>query len=328
MQSLQCAIALHLLSVTSKQKHKMTKQNNTIRDGLTIRTARVNINKIDTDYERFQPRSRKVLNSHVGALCEVLERGKELDPVAVWQENESSLWVVDGHHRLAAYEHYLKKVPARKRKVAKAGKISVVVLRGPLDRVRLHASTENSKNRLNLTREEKSQAAWDIIRESASVALAEVSATGLVSSRTAQTMRNVLNWLKQEYGDEEFCDLPSDWAKARASYNLRNNDAEAQRNDEAERRAVLRERLRKHIGYPIENVPPSDVDLVMEVIAEALGDEKFKSTYAVWLRTHGGYFEDFSLEEDEDDWDDRQLELPFGSSMYGAPHNEEDDAPF
>lgn len=305
----------------------MTHINNSIRDSMTSKTARVNINKIATDYERFQPRSRKVLNSHVGALYEVLERGRELDPIAVWQDSEGSLWVVDGHHRLAAYKLYLQAKPVRKRKVAKAGKIDVVVLRGPLDRVRLQASTENSKNRLNLTREEKSQAAWDIIRDSASVTLAEVSATGLVSSRTAQTMRNVLNWFKE---DEEVCDLPSDWAKARATYNMRNNDPEAQRNDEAERRAVLREKLRKYVGYPIEKVQPSDLDVVMGVIAEALGEETFKSAFEKWRFPYGGDLEDFNVNDDEEEeWDDRQTGLPFRLQLDWIGRSEaEDDAPF
>lgn len=307
----------------------MTNKSKGICGSVTKKSARIHINKINADYERFQPRSRNVINVHVGALYEVLERGLELDPVTVWQDDEGILWVVDGHHRLAAYKRYLKNVPARKRKVAKASKIGVVVLRGPLDRVRLQTSTENSKNRLNLTREEKSQAAWDIIRESCTVTLAEVAATGLVSSRTAQTMRNVLNWFSEEFGEEAVGNIPQEWAKARATYSMRNNDPEAQRDDEAERRAVVRERLRKQVGYPIEKVQPSDVDIVLSVVAEALGDETFETAFQEWQNPYCEDFEDFFEEDGEDYCDDRQLKLPLGLPEYFlGPSSDDENEPF
>lgn len=292
MQTLQCAIAPHPLGVTAKQSTKMNNVNSSLSKVVTAKSAQVDMRRINVDYDRFQPRSLKLRNTHVVTLCEVLDHGNELDPIKVWSDENDQLWVMDGHHRFAAYQRYLKKTPVGKRKVARRGKVRCEILRGDMARVRLHASIENNKDRLNLTRGEKSQAAWNIIRDGSSIPLAEVVGTGLVSARTAQTMKNTLNWLKEQCHKGELDEESADWTKARCLYISRNNDFEATRHDEAERRAVTRERLRKQVGYPIERVPPGDRDLVIEVVSEAMGEDDFEAAFRNWSDPYGVNIED------------------------------------
>lgn len=287
----------------------MPRQNKHIAGHLTTKAARVSVQKLKVDYERFQMRSSRLINSHVTTLFTALKRGSELDPIMVWKDNGGELWVIEGHHRLAAYNMYLKRTKAKARQVVKDGKIPVDIVEGPLERARLLAAKENGKDRLNLTREEKSQAAWMAIRGDKDIKVAEVVATGLVQRRTAYTMRKVARWFEE--GNDEETDtmvlIPQKWTEARFEYASRTNDPEFKAADEAERREALRAKLRKYISVPIQKAADKEAEVVMEVIAEAMGEEQFRAAFATWNGCD--WFDDFDVDDLADDPDD-EVETP------------------
>lgn len=286
----------------------MTQDNKYIDGKPTAKAARLPVRKLKVDYERFQPRACKLINNHVATLFTVLKRGSELDPIMVWKGSDGELWVIEGHHRLAAYKMYLKRTEAKARRVIKDGRIPVEIVEGPVERARLFAAHENGKDRLNLTREEKSQAAWLAICGDDTITVDEVVATGLVQRRTVYTMRKVAKWLAEvdeEMEDHDMNDTPKQWAEARALYASRTDDAEFKAADDAERREALRVKLRKYISVPIQRAAEKETELVMEVIAEALGEERFISAFAAWRDSVGdfcfGYDDDDVLKDDGDD---------------------------
>ncbi|WP_171136522.1 ParB/Srx family N-terminal domain-containing protein [Ruegeria sp. HKCCC1038] len=280
----------------------MTQDNKSIAGKLTAKTARLPVRKLKVDYERFQPRACKLINSHVAALFTVLKRGSELDPIMVWKGSDGGLWVIEGHHRLAAYKMYLQRTEAKARRVIEDGMIPVEIVKGPIERARLFAAHENGKDRLNLTREEKSQAAWSALCGDDTITVAEVVATGLVQRRTAYTMRKVAKWfaeVNEKLEDHDMNEIPKKWVEARVLYASRTDDAEFKATDEAERREALRVKLRKYISVPIQRAAEKETELVMEVIAEALGEERFMSAFSAWRDSVGDYSFDYDTDDDE-----------------------------
>ena len=58
---------------------------------------RVSIRKLQTNEAAFQPRGTGLLENHVAKLMDALQRGDELDPIAVWQDPATDgLIVADG----------------------------------------------------------------------------------------------------------------------------------------------------------------------------------------------------------------------------------------
>lgn len=83
----------------------------------------------------------------------VKDTGASLEPIVVHANGGGRYVVIDGHHRYRAYKETLEDttmVPAR-------------VFRGEVGEARLYATIENNKPRLNMTGEERVQAAWVLI---------------------------------------------------------------------------------------------------------------------------------------------------------------------
>ncbi|WP_158091530.1 ParB N-terminal domain-containing protein [Bradyrhizobium canariense] len=118
-----------------------------------------------------------------------------------------AFYVVDGHHRLAAYDtaRWSMAIPAR-------------VFEGTFRDAQVRALTANSKNKLPLSREEKSEAAWRLVRQMGySLTVPEIASASTVHQRTVHTMRTV--WKEvQEIAQREERRLPHDltWRAARA----------------------------------------------------------------------------------------------------------------
>ena len=91
---------------------------------------------------------------HTLALAQALEDNKKgLDPLVVWWGG-SRFYLIEGHHRLAAY------------RTAKWSKpVPVIEFQGTLEEARLHALGGNVKDKLRMTGTEKSEAAWKLIKE-------------------------------------------------------------------------------------------------------------------------------------------------------------------
>ena len=158
----------------------------------------VPLNALTTDEEAFQPRSGGLKPNHVALLCDVLRRGTDLDPIAVWEDPATrELIVADGHHRLAAYEQ-----------VRPMGKVKVAVYSCDRSTAMAIPVADNTKNRLGLSYDDKANWAW---RRTADGiwSKAEIVRRCGVSTGTVATMRKV----KKELEAAE-ADLSCTWRQA------------------------------------------------------------------------------------------------------------------
>lgn len=122
---------------------------------------------------------------HVAEMANaLLEQGRPLDPLLVFPTADRS-FVVDGHHRLAAYR-------AAKWK----GKIPVEYFSGTLSQAWQEALARNSKTKLPMTADEKSEAAWKLVMLTKN-SISEIVRTTHVSRRTVSYMRVAKNDLRE-----------------------------------------------------------------------------------------------------------------------------------
>ena len=83
----------------------------------------------------------------------VKDTGACLEPIVVHANGNGKYVVVDGHHRYRAYKETL----------ADTTKIPAHVFTGGVGDARLYSTIENNKPRLNMTADERVQAAWVLI---------------------------------------------------------------------------------------------------------------------------------------------------------------------
>jgi ParB-like chromosome segregation protein Spo0J len=128
--------------------------------------------------------------NHIYTLAKALQNsGKPLDRLLVMPGGEY-FYVIDGHHRLAAYDTagWTKGIP-------------VEVFAGSLTDARLRALAGNSKNKLPMTTQDKSAAAWRITKENLGGLTAErVAEVAGVSPRQAYNMKRVWKDLREREG--------------------------------------------------------------------------------------------------------------------------------
>lgn len=158
----------------------------------------VRIDQVFTEEETFQPRAGGLNESHIASLVDVLRRGGVLDPIALWQKDETGkLIVADGHHRLEAYiRHGTEKAPALVYRCERAAALLLPI-------------QDNAKTRLPLTYEDKAGWAWKLTVEGG-YSRAEVVASCGVSDGTVAAMRKTLKGLQ---GKNEA--IPATWGEAR-----------------------------------------------------------------------------------------------------------------
>jgi hypothetical protein len=130
------------------------------------RVTNIRLDLIDLDESLYQVRESEA-NSHarrpqqqylsarlIDDLAKtVRDTGASLEPIVVHANGAGRFIVVDGHHRYRAYKETLgdtSVVPAR-------------VFQGDVGEARLYATIENNKPRLNMTPDERVQAAWVLI---------------------------------------------------------------------------------------------------------------------------------------------------------------------
>lgn len=132
-------------------------------------------------------------------LMQVLKGGKPLDPILVWWAGDQ-FFVIDGHHRLAAYDYAKWDQP-----------IPVEVFEGSFDDARLRALQGNVKDKLPMSKTAKANAAWRLVKEG-QMGKDETADLDLVSRSTVATMRRKLREMEAA-GDEHATTL--DWVNAR-----------------------------------------------------------------------------------------------------------------
>jgi ParB-like chromosome segregation protein Spo0J len=136
---------------------------------------------------------------HVATLMHDLNiTGRPLDPLLVFPAG-GRYFVIDGHHRLAAYKAATWDDP-----------IPVEVFEGGLDEAFMAALDGNRKAKLPMTRAEKATAAWRLVRED-QLSKQAIADLGLVSRTTVRDMRKKLREIIDAGADP----AGMDWDKAR-----------------------------------------------------------------------------------------------------------------
>lgn len=136
----------------------------------------------------FQPRQLKEeapSAQHLAELKRALRANGKLDPITVMKAG-GTWWCIDGHHRLEAYQQA----------EGKRTTIPVHVFTGTLaDALRVSIAA-NAPDKLNLTQEDKLEAAW-VMAVLGLYSVAEISTTTTVGERTVQRMRRAMEQLRK-----------------------------------------------------------------------------------------------------------------------------------
>lgn len=211
---------------------------------------------------QWRRRGRNVAESefHTIELARALQDTKTpFPPLLVFLIGER-FYVLDGHHRLDAYHSvgWTKVVP-------------VELFSGTLEEARAMALKLNSRNKLPMTREDKSEAAWELTKNMPDLSIGTVHELSTVSSRTVSYMRSGWKTLcEQVSGEDNGGVLPHSsieqmqeelsWAQARMALHgikFSNNDDWM----EAEV-GKMTQLLLDHVGYKLMRNP--------EITAQAL----------------------------------------------------------
>lgn len=168
---------------------------------------------------------------HVKELVTTLKRQEAyFDPILLFPINGFRL-VLDGHCRLEAY---------RTAGLDEKTRVPITYFQGSFSEALTHPASENSKNKLPLTHEEKLEAAWRLVlydEDRGNYSLREVSRVSGVGKSTVGNMRAVLrddgelgfdprrhSWKEVKRGRAEEREVPDDWQEKRSrkwAYNLR-----------------------------------------------------------------------------------------------------------
>jgi hypothetical protein len=124
-------------------------------------------------------------DDHILELANIIAAtGEPLDPVLVFKAGDQ-FYIVDGHHRLAAYD------TARWTKV-----IPVSVWTGSLEHASFENMRRNSKNTRNMSRKEKNEAAWKLGKRTPPFTREVIHEMTTVSPSTQDGMRRMLKKLR------------------------------------------------------------------------------------------------------------------------------------
>lgn len=146
----------------------------------------------------FQPRCKRLDKLHVEELSKIIERRTTLDPVLVYPLGDEFL-LIDGHHRMAAYK-----------KARCFDEIPIEVFSGSLKEAVLASGLLNGRTRLAMTKTERMDYAWRLVRMKA-YSKAQVCEAASVSDGQVAKMRRVLKRLGED------ADQFESWHRARRS---------------------------------------------------------------------------------------------------------------
>ena len=158
----------------------------------------------------FQWRNPGVVPSddHIFDMAKSTQNTGALDPILVFPVADR-YYVMDGHHRLAAY------ITAGWK-----GDIPAIVFQGSLDAAIREALRANNKNKLSMTKAERIEAAWRLVKKGKPGewpdSISEIQELCVVGKGTVDRMRAVWTELHNgQYGDaKEIKDLS--WRQAQA----------------------------------------------------------------------------------------------------------------
>lgn len=148
---------------------------------------RLPVAKIKTAVEVFQPRNIEfawlATDSHVKALVGALKDGNNFDPLVVWWSGRY-WYVIDGHHRLMAYQQI------NKEKKLNIDTIPVTVFEGAVDEAIRQAATLNAKDKLPMRKNDKLERAWKLVCLNDGWTAKQLHEATTISVRTIKTMRD------------------------------------------------------------------------------------------------------------------------------------------
>jgi hypothetical protein len=208
---------------------------------------------------------------HILSMANVIrDSGKPLDAILVLQAGKK-FYVIDGHHRLAAYDtaRWIGAIPAR-------------AFGGTLDQSYLEALRLNSRNKLPMTKEDKQEAAWRLVKLQNGSSREQISEWTTVSTSNDSNMRRVLKKLQRlERGPDlaPIADLTwrralrEDWA---AEDGGKEWDADGWKEREANE--IVEALMKANIGFTLKKQPEItamalerlDADLPAALMAEWL----------------------------------------------------------
>ena len=207
---------------------------------------------------------------HVRGLARTLRTSGELDPVLVWQEIDATgqptgrLILLDGHHRLAAY------ATAKPREGVPA-----TVFHGSRAEAMLAAVRANSREQLPLTKNERMDAAWRLVRlPGERLKVKDIAGASGAGPRSVDNMRK--RWKTMIAAGKE---ATGEWWRDRQDA-LPERKGQPEMTD-AERRAHV-EQIATRIREVLGKMPWQDEEIAAEAIQLAVGTAKLRSM-AEWL---------------------------------------------
>ncbi|SPF77602.1 ParB/Srx family N-terminal domain-containing protein [Pseudoprimorskyibacter insulae] len=223
-----------------------------------------------TSVSDFQFRHTATDKGHVRGLVQTLRATGQLDPILVWREVDAlglatgRLVLLDGHHRLAAYATFKPRedVPA-------------TIFTGTRAAAMVAAVEANSRERLPLTKSERMDAAWRLVRlPGERLKVKTVAGATGVGTRSVDNMRK--RW-KTMLADRK--EATGEWWRDRQdvlpAMNARPELSESERQACIEKYS---ERVREAFG----KMPWQDEEVTAEALQLAFGTSKLRSMVE-WL---------------------------------------------
>jgi ParB-like nuclease domain len=187
--------------------------------------------------------------NHVGSLVRALQDTREpFDPLLVFPVRDR-VYVIDGHHRLAAY-----------RAVEWSRQVPVKLFTGTLENAQLEALKRNVKDKLPMNRDEKAEAAWRLVKtgKHREPQIREATTIGRSNIYIMKTVLRRLQEKKQKNGKPEYS--ANDFALMswkRARMLVRDVEPEFSDEDYRQRNAkkMVDSLLRNNIGQGMSKDP-------------------------------------------------------------------------
>lgn len=174
-------------------------------------------------------------------MARTLRDGFMLPPITVFAVG-AAFYVIDGHHRLAAYD------------TANVSKIPAKVFTGTLEEAERYALRSNSRDKIPMGKADKLEAAWRLVRqEKAADSISSIAKDSGIAQSTVSNMRAVLKKLAElEVSAQDIGEMSWNRARGRAQGITENAELEEWREVEAQKlvediaRAKLGGRLTKN----------------------------------------------------------------------------------
>jgi hypothetical protein len=185
--------------------------------GPTVNLARNSIRVASQVFQwRIPKRNMLPSDDHIFRMAQaLLQQRKPLTPIIVFSVGEM-FYVMDGHHRIAAYDtaRWTKAIPAK-------------VFQGSLEAAWRSALGRNSHDKLPMTQEDKTAAAWRVVKKAdPRDSISGIMALTGVAKGTVNSMRAVWRTINDgKHGDAKELQALT-WAKARRVAEGRQDDME------------------------------------------------------------------------------------------------------